>query len=613
MLSREKRPLPIWECAAPPGLYKEELLDHVDRFLFHDTERGCRYLRISSAASSRWFNGLEAVLREPSKKQEGETAKQSGETMGTFESWSVITPISLSPLESIEVFLTNYGVGLLSLSLRPKIAALDFAGVTLFNYKLSQLRTYTAPRLRIPHASENEKLWKKLSEAQKANIAPSPNSEAPLSERLGHAGGSFRLAELISEVLLGPLKALQVTPVQNQLSVYSALRYGPEVDFEQEAVRTALASSLSAVAQIEEPSHAGAPRGTISVSNAILNRRHWAAVSSQATVHIVSDQPELDHKYNEQRLPRVMLKYFIPYLMAWLQRTSLQGTIGEASRFVLSDQNSATGLAKLRKHMLEFAVDGYVPKVSDRESVHRYYGMVQEGLGVRRAFEDASRAITGIDAQFASEHQTKIAEALLDNAKSTRTLQTQMTEHLHVVADVQRTVGWIEVFFASVYLAELWHLFATHVDRFHHWLPHGVIAAAVLGALGAAVVLKPWRHAHRVTDQVRPDRHICRPEEVPIMNSGCKHYEGKQLRHVLIEDRPHINQEDFFNIIGLHPSEPNCADDIVHGENIELETAVLFARSHAHGNFADWLDEEFGLKLGLLPQAMTSPKFNFLV
>jgi hypothetical protein len=255
-----------------------------------------------------------------------------------------------------------------------------------------------------------------------------------------------------------------------------------------------LASFLSAVAQIEEPTHAGAPRGTISVSNAILNRRHWAAVSTQATAHIVSDQPELDHKYNEQRVPRVMLKYFIPYLMAWLQRTSLHGTIGEASKFVLSDQNSVLGLARLRKHMLEFAVDGYVPQVSDRESVHRYYGMVQEGLGVRRAFEDASRAIAEIDAQFASEHQGKIAEALLDNAQATRTLQTQMTEHLHVVADVQRTVGWIEVFFASVYLAELWHLFAGEIESVKHWLPHGVIVFALLGGLGAAAILKPWHH-----------------------------------------------------------------------------------------------------------------------
>lgn len=492
MLSREKQPLPIWECAAPPGLYKEELLDHVDRFLFHDTERGCRYLRISSAAGSRWFNGLEAILREP-KKQKGETAKPSGEAE-TRETGAIILPVSLNSLESIEVFLTNYGVGLLSLSLRPKTAELDFAGATLFNYKLSQLRTYTAPRLRIPHASDDEERWQKLSDPQQANIAAAPTPEAPLLDRLGRAGGSFRLSELISEVLLAPLKDLQLAPVQNQLSVYCALRYGPEVDLESEEVRTALASFLSAVAQIEEPTHAGAPRGTISVSNAILNRRHWAAVSTQATAHIVSDQPELDNKYNEQRVPRVMLKYFIPYLMAWLQRTSLQGTIGEAGKFVLSDRNSAQGLARLRKHMLEFAVDGYVPQVSDRESVHRYYGMVQEGLGVRRAFEDASRAIAEIDAQFASEHQGRIAEALLDNAQATRTLQTQMTEHLHVVADVQTTVGWIEVFFASVYLAELWHLFASHIERLQHWMPHGVIAFALLGGLGGAAILKPWQH-----------------------------------------------------------------------------------------------------------------------
>lgn len=493
ILSRENQFLPIWECGNAPALYKEELLDHVNRFLFEDTARGCRYLRISSAASSRWFNGLEVVLREPRKsnKQADGTVGQPGEAAAPTD---IIWPISQSPLESTEVFLTNYGVGVLSLSLQPKITGLDFAGATLFNYKLSQLRPHVSPRLRIPHPSENTELWARLPGPQKAKIAAAPNPDAPLSERLGHAGGSFKLAELIAEVLLAPLKALQLARVQNQLSVYSALRYGPEVDFEREDVRTALASFLSALAQIEEPTHAGAPRGTIDISNAILNRRHWTAVSSQATAHIVSDQPELDQKYNEQRVPRVMLKYFIPYLMAWIQRASLQSTVSEAGKFVLSDQNSAMGLAKLRKHMLEFAVDGYVPQVSDRESVDRYYGMVQEELGVRRAFEDASRAIAEIDAQFSTEHQGKIAEALLDNVQATRTLQTQMTEHLHVVADVQRMVGWIEVFFVSVYLAELWHLFASEVERLKHWMPHGVIACAILGALAAAAILQPWHH-----------------------------------------------------------------------------------------------------------------------
>lgn len=94
------------------------------------------------------------------------------------------------------------------------------------------------------------------------------------------------------------------------------------------------------------------------------------------------------------------------------------------------------------------------------------------------------------------------------------------------------------------------------------------------------------------------------------MNSDFKQYDGKPLRHVIIEDRTHINTEDFLNVLG---GNPNCSDDILYGQNIELRAAVLFARSHGYGKFADWLDEEFGLRQSVLRRLMTSQKFNCLV
>jgi hypothetical protein len=481
----------IWECAPPPALYTEELLDHVDRFLFKDAERGCRYLRTTAAVNSRWFNKAQVVISEP-KEQKEATIKAAVET---FEKPKKISwPVSLAH-SGIEVFLTNYGVGVLSISLAPKLAELDFENVTLFNYKLSQLRPQVSAQLHIPHPSENKEKWADIPVQQKQRIPAAPNADAPLSERLGFGGGSFLLGELISQVLLSPLRDLDLRPAQNQLSVYTVVRFGDEVDFEESDVVKALAAFLSGISQVEEPTHAGAPTGVLGITNAILNRRHSAAVGLLGMAHIVSDQPIRELSFNKQRVPRVLLKYFAPYLVALLQRISLHRTISEASNLVLShDQNRVAGLAILRRHMLEFAVEGYFPEISSREVIDRYYRLVQDGLGVRRAFEDARRAVAEIDAQHTSERHERLSMIMAENLSATKSLQEQMTEHLQVVAKVQSTVEWIEIFLVSVYLAHLWDMFSAHVESLHPWVPLGVIAAAIIGALGASAILKPWRH-----------------------------------------------------------------------------------------------------------------------
>ena len=492
--ARDGQPMSVWECGQPPALYQEELLDHVNKFLFQDTDRGCRYLRLSSAAGSRWFNKLHVMLAEPKLSREGSDAAGVGSEQDKTTK-ALTWPVSLVALAPIEIFLTNYGVGVLSIALTPKTNELDFASTTLFNYKLSQLRSQISPRLYIPHPSQDKKLWESRPALQKDRMGEPPDADSPLDQRLGVNGGSFFLGELISQVLLNPLGDLGLLAVQNQLSVYTVVRFGDEVDFEKPEIQMALSAFLAALTQIEEPTHAGAPRGAVSVTNAILNRRHWAAVGLLGLTHIVSDQPAPELLYNEQRVPRVMVKYFVPYLVGLFQRTSLHRTIGEASELVLSRRSdSEIGLSKLRRHLLEFAVDGYFSEVSTRDAIHRYYQMIQDGLGVRRAFADANQAIGDIDAQHNADRQAKLAGTMADNVNATRSLQEQMNEHLRVLVDVQTMVGWIEVFFISVYLADLWDMFASHVERLHAWIPHGVIASAAIGALAGGLILKPWKH-----------------------------------------------------------------------------------------------------------------------
>lgn len=466
---RDGEPIRIWECCEPPALYREELLDHVEKFLFESKGRGCRYLRVSSAASSKWFNKLEAILAEPKQS----TAQAA-----------LIWPVGLVSITGIEVFLTNYGVGLLSIGLRPEDVELDFETAILFNYKLAQLRPQVSAKLHIPHPSENTNTWGHISAEQKNKIPPLPSTNAPIHDRIGVAGGTFLLGEVVNDVLLPPLSGFEFKSFQNQFSVYSVVRFGDEVDFDKAEIAKALAAFLSGISQIEEPSHAGAPVGVAGVTNAILNRRHSAAVGLLGMAHIVSDQPG-SSAFNEQRVPRVMTKYFVPYLAALLQRVALQRSIREASDFVLNKRKeSPEGLSRLRRHMLEFAVEGYFPEISHREVLDRYYRMVQDGLSVRRAYEDVSRSIAEIDAQFSADHQAELAEAMAQNVAAT----TKMQHH----------VSLLERFIISVYAAHLWHMVASHVDRLHHWIPHGVIAFAVLGFLCAWALGKLWNNrAHQ--------------------------------------------------------------------------------------------------------------------
>jgi hypothetical protein len=489
--TRDGKGVPIWECAEPPALYKEELLEHVESFLFRESARGCSYLRLSGVVANKWFNKVQAILSEPkSPKTDKQAAVQSGP--------EVRYTVNLAALATAEIFLSNYGVGVLSIALTPQLEELDCESAARFNYKFSQLRPQVAARLRTAHPSDNAQHWEQMPAQEREKVAPVPANDAPLSGRLGVAGGSFVLAELITDVLITPLRDLGVSAAQNQLSVYSVVRFGEEVDLEQPQIRAQLAPFLSKLSQIEEPTHAGAIAGDISVTNTILNRRHWAAGGLLGMAHILADQPEPEASFNDQRVPRVLLKYFIPYLVALLQRTSLHRTISDASKLVHArEENTIAGLSALRHQVLEFALEGYFPEVSNREVIHGYYKMAQHGLGVPASFDSASRAISDIDAQFTLDHQLTLAETMADNVAATRGLQEQMTEHLDVVAKVQTTVEWIEIFLVSVYLAHLWDMFATHIEVLHAWISYGVIASAVVGALAAALILKPWRHGKK--------------------------------------------------------------------------------------------------------------------
>jgi hypothetical protein len=213
-------------------------------------------------------------------------------------------------------------------------------------------------------------------------------------------------------------------------------------------------------------------------------------------------------------MPRIFLKYFMPYLSALLQRHAMHHIVNEACDIVrtlptLPQIEAAKRTKLLRGHLLEFAVDGHFTHVSTREALHRYYRLCQEGLDVQHALDNARRAISDLDAQHTTAHHIQVAEDTAATVKVTTELQKDMQKHLRTVANVQRMTGRIEIFLVSVYAAHLWHMFADHGHRHLPWLEShlwglprwiwGIFFWALL-AIGIMICLHIYHKRHSEDD-----------------------------------------------------------------------------------------------------------------
>jgi hypothetical protein len=350
-----------------------------------------------------------------------------------------------------------------------------------FNYRLAQLRRRgSVPTLAIPHPWEQQEKNAKASD----KVPPPPAADAPFLERLGKAGGAFTLLEL-KDFLLNPLQeGCGLQRIQQQFSLYTVVRFDTAADFAKPSVRERLGPVLAGLAQIEEETHAGAlPEQDLDIVNHVLNTRHWAGVGFLGAAHLVADQ-EPYHPFNEQRVSTVRDKYFILYLLAFLQRLTCYRTLRLATAAVHAsdamdadsgDKEESLSFHRLNATLLDFTVTGYFTEVSSREVLNRFYRMAQQGLGVGRARERVTQAI-----------QDHHANRLTDD----------VSRNVETVSHVQRKVEWLEVFFVSFYATDLTHLIS---DAF---FSHDFAAVSLLFWLlfagGLALWgLQPWQTTHR--------------------------------------------------------------------------------------------------------------------
>jgi hypothetical protein len=462
-----KDPRIVWECAEPSHAYRDELFDHVVRYLFANPEAaGCSYLRANKVLTGAWFSG--AILDD------------------------LKLPLRLGGDAAVEVFLSPEGVGVLSITLAPAKQELSLTEASAFNYRLAQFRRHDVGRLRLPHPQQNAAAWERMTEEQKARIPAAPPNDAELPARLGVPGGSFNLDELLRFLLAPIFRDFDGHRVQDELVVYTTARLGPDADFADQAVCDRLAPFLSGLAQVEEPSHSGSRPSEVTTANTMLNRRHWAAVGLLGSAHLISDQPG-GAAFNDQKLPVIRDKYFVTFLLALLHRLGLNRTIAEANARLQSGHAAEEDkvLEGLRTDQLKFAVRGRFAQVSCRQALHRYYRLAQEGLDVQDAWDSVRAALADLDAKRHAERQQQIGRDTtqsLQKAEQSAQKLTELTrgmkQNLDIVASVQVKVEQIEVIVLSVYVAHLWHMIASENHHLHERL------------LGLDVRYRGWLPAH---------------------------------------------------------------------------------------------------------------------
>jgi hypothetical protein len=373
--------------------------------------------------------------------------------------------ISLRGNSGIEVFLSDLGVGLLSISLR----LTEFPDLVWVRQLLHNLATAEEPASRnvypvtLSRAARLVDL-EKVPPEQRARVSRPPGRHDTLSERLVREGGVYDWNEL-RDYLLAPLTSgFGAQTIDRRAWCHTVLELGQSHDFQKAEDRRALKPILSALAQLHPKSHPGEVAGRTHGRYFTVNRTHIAAVSLTGAAHAIARQPS--HTYDDLHLLRAHNTYFVAYLLASLQRLVLQQFLGEAQKSlsvpwgeIASGGGNSTDatprqrgsappalvveprLLELRRAIVRFGLTGEQLEVSQRGTIQRFYGMARDASAVPSAFAQLRAVISEWDGIERAERLHETAQDLRKNVES--------LEHL------QGEVGWVEVVIISVYVVQL--------------------------------------------------------------------------------------------------------------------------------------------------------------
>ncbi len=452
-------------------IYLEEMFPHVQDFLFKRSGAASgRFFRMPAETWNHLFNG-EFVLWPRGR---------ANADLDTTERYVI------SKIAGVELFLFGFGIGILSFSIycggNRGIASLE--SVRRLLYSISQRRKFLAPTLSRFHPRDDPQKWADLPPETRDKVPQLPPNDAPLRGRLGVLGGEFGLEELFRS-LVEPLRDPQHTggyqdDHHTQFTHYTVLRFGNDIDFAREADRDGLLPELSALAQLEEPGHAGASALDIPVPYRVLNRKHLSAAGSQGSAHFVADQyppGEGEGTFDTARLGVMRDKYFMGWILPVVQDQFLHRAGRECAKVVEKmtekPEQSQDALSALRKEVLEFDVFCRVTKFSQREALNRFYDLACEGLKVAEKFDDIATETREMDAYYQARHQREV----LDEQNR-----------------LQVKVEWVEIFLVAAYSVYLIHYLGKNLGFEPKFIGWWILGGSSFASAFAAWLLEPWRH-----------------------------------------------------------------------------------------------------------------------
>jgi hypothetical protein len=472
----------------PHRSYAEDVYDYVSDFFFKGSRQGAFGVwQVEPRICGEWFNRVEMTLK-------------NGGSEGGLEGADRPVAVRLAHDSGIELFLSPRGIGLLSIALRIDAPP----GLRWTRGLAHRLSTRQRPVWFERHAHPVD-LSKVPSEQLAAvTLRPALAADAPLAERLVRGGGAYAWKELRA-YLLAPLKATLGAAESYPRDWCDTILYlQAGADLKDRAFRRIIKDELSALAQVHPAQHPGEFTTERHVAFFLVNVAHIAAVGLAGAAHAVTPTVQ---PYDPAHQLRVQNTYFVPYLIASLQRLMLQKHLTEAQDVLVQLQQAIeeesgepTGKTtrsrpvaqsppkepsenvkkllgqfdQVRNDVLMFGLFGELLEISQRGTLQAYYRVARQASDVPRALEQLRAVIAERDRIHRAEKLNQNVEAL---------------------KELQGKVEWLEVAIFSIYLVELAQIMG-EASGFAHNLWNGT-SLAVLGGLTlffAWMGLQPQKH-----------------------------------------------------------------------------------------------------------------------
>ena len=478
--------------------YMIEYLPHVQSYLFAaGGETGCHYFRLSSEERRRlWPASLGCVVCKgltPIEKK----SERSGSLLPSYRGlqllglnvddpvWKQSFPddaqptlgisVDISEASGVELWLSKVGVGFLSLSLECK----PFSNVNCgeFCNSVRELNHALATAQKAVWFKGPNGTWQHIHEQLRQVLSPFC--------RESNANFSCEQRGVVFTTLIG----LQQSSNENEVN------------------RIDLHRSLAHIAQLHPVSHPG-PTLSPTLKSIEFNVRHFAALGIAGAAHIAIETDENNlAQYDKDRARRIHRTYFSGYLLAHMQRLTLQHFLdnGTSISSIRDPHSQREQYEKLLKQVTRFALEGEFVQACWRDTLQKHHELSQEACLISAALQAIRASLSDFaaisiqqferdrrEAAMIAEEKDRKRERLAAQKEKRKREAARLIADLHRQDSVrsERTMHVLEVFVITIYSVEFAHILSESFEFGHtQFVAWALIAVAFTSFFMASLVI----------------------------------------------------------------------------------------------------------------------------